>query len=318
MRRYRVLRATLLATTLSLLTAGAAFAQSPAADPAQAAPPPAAAPAPATAPAPGDTGALAPNADPYEHFNRKSYGLFVWLDSHAIRPVSVFYGHAVPSPLRTGFHNVLRNVNTPVIFFNDVLQLHPKAAGETLGRFALNSTVGLAGLADVATEAGIPYHNNGFGNTLGRYGVPPGPFIFIPVLGPSDVRDIFGYGIDSVSDPLTWINYTGRWEVSASRTLIGGVDTRWNADPQLKQIDSMATDRYATLRSLYLQNRAAEVNGGKVNVQALPDFGPDVSAPASTPATPGSNAPSTQPETPQSTPETPPPASPQPDAGPHD
>ncbi len=303
-----MLRATLLATTLSLLTAGAAFAQAPsqAGDPTQ----PSSAPPPAAA-VPANTGALAPNADPYEHLNRKSYGLFVWLDSHAIRPVSVFYGHAVPSPIRGGFHNVLRNVNTPVIFFNDVLQLHPKAAGETLGRFALNSTVGLAGLADVATQAGIPYHSNGFGNTLGRYGVPPGPFIFIPVLGPSDVRDILGYGIDSVSDPLTWIRYTGRWEVNASRTVIGGVDQRLNADPQLKQIDAMATDRYATLRSLYLQNRAAEVNGGKVNVQNLPDFGPDLGAPATNPATPDSAAPTASPETP-------PPSTPQPDAGPHD
>lgn len=313
-----MLRATLLATTLSLLTAGAAFAQSPtpAGDPAQSSS--AAAPPPAAAPAPADASVLGPNPDPYEHFNRKSYGLFVWLDSHAIRPASVFYGHAVPSPLRGGFHNVIRNVNTPVIFFNDVLQLHPKAAGQTLGRFFLNSTVGLAGLADVATQAGIPYHNNGFGNTLGRYGVPPGPFVFIPILGPSDVRDIFGYGMDSVSDPLTWIRYTGRWEVSASRTVIGGLDTRLQADPQLKQIDSMATDRYATLRSLYLQNRAAEVNGGKVNVQALPDFGPDVSEPAATPATPGSTAPTATPETPTPGPQTPPPASPQPDAGPHD
>jgi phospholipid-binding lipoprotein MlaA len=314
MRRYRVLRATLLATTLSLLTAGAAFAQAEPAQPSNAPPPAAAAPA--------DTGALAPNADPYEHFNRKSYGLFVWLDSHAIRPASVFYGHAVPSPLRGGFHNVIRNVNTPVVFFNDVLQLHPKAAGQTLGRFFLNSTVGLAGLADVATQAGIPYHSNGFGNTLGRYGVPPGPFIFIPVLGPSDVRDIFGYGIDSVSDPLTWIRYSGRWEVNASRTVIGGLDQRLQADPQLKQIDSMATDRYATLRSLYLQNRAAEVNGGKVNVQALPDFGPDVGAePASTPAAPGSNAPTTAPAPETAAPATPqpaPPSTPQPDAGPHD
>ncbi|MGC1305390.1 MAG: VacJ family lipoprotein, partial [Caulobacteraceae bacterium] len=229
--------------------------------------------------------ALGPNPDPYEHFNRKSYAVFRFLDRKAIRPASVFYAHALPSPLRKGLHNAIQNVNSPVVFFNDVVQLHPKAAAETLGRFAINSTVGVAGLADPATTAGLPYHPNGFGNTLGRYGVPAGPFVFIPVIGPSDVRDLFGYGIDTVSDPLTWIRYSARWPVSASRAVVGGLDTRANFDPQLKQIDAMATDPYATLRSLYLQNRAAEINGGKVNVQDLPDFGPDTGAGAA-PAAP--------------------------------
>ena len=103
--------------------------------------------------------------------------------------------------------------------------------------------------------------------------MPPGPYIFIPVLGPSDVRDIVGYGVDAASDPLTWIRYTGRWEVGAAKTVVGGLDTRANADAQLKQIDAMATDPYATVRSLYLQNRQAQITGGKVNVQDLPDFG---------------------------------------------
>ena len=309
-----MLRATLLASALSFLTVGAAFAQAgapdlqtqtPAATSPDKAPGATAAPVAPPAAAP-DAGGLGPNPDPYEHLNRKSYALFRYLDGHAIRPAAVFYAHAVPSPARKGFHNVLQNVNSPVVFFNDVLQLHPKAAVETLGRFAINSTVGVAGLADPATTAGIPYHNNGFGNTMGRYGVPAGPYVFVPVIGPSDVRDLFGSGIDALSDPLTWIRYSGRWEVSAARTVVTGLDTRANFDPQLKQIDSMATDQYATLRSLYLQNRAAEVNGGKVNVQNLPDFGPDTSAPSPNPG------PTDAPQSP------PPPASaPQPDAGPH-
>jgi len=302
-----VLRASLLATAISLLAGGAAIAQ--------------AAPANAQdqASVPAGAASTDPNQDPYEHLNRKSYAVFRYLDRVAIRPASVFYAHAVPSPARKGLHNAIRNVNSPVIFFNDVVQLHPKAAVETLGRFAINSTVGVAGLADAATTAGIPFHPNGFGNTLGRYGVPPGAFIFIPVLGPSDVRDLIGSGVDTLSDPLTWIRYTGRWEVSAAKTVVNGLDTRANIDPQLKQIDAMATDQYATLRSLYLQNRQAEITGGKVNVQDLPDFGPDTgpqpgaAAPADgqssvgeTPAPrgqgdqgPGTQGPTPQPSTPQ-------------------
>ena len=232
-----------------------------------------------TVSAPASGVATGPNPDPYEKFNRKSYRLFVYLDRHAIRPASVFYAHAVPKVARTGLHNAIQNVGEPVIFFNDVVQLRPVAAAQTLGRFAINSTIGVAGLGDPATASGVPYHQNGFGTTMGRYGVPSGPFLFIPVLGPSDVRDLVGGGVDAVSDPLTWINYTGRWAVNASKTVIGGLDTRAEADPQLKSLDAMATDPYASLRSLYLQNRQAQITGGQVNVNDLPDFGPASSAP---------------------------------------
>ena len=269
-----MLRASLLATAVSLSFAGAAFAQvdvlgGRAPNGAAAGPPV----VDQTVAAPASGALPGPNPDPYEKLNRRSYALFRFLDNRAIRPASVFYAHAVPSLARHGLHNAIQNVGEPVIFFNDVVQLHPRAAAQSLGRFALNSTVGVAGLADPATPAGLPYHQNGFGTTLGRYGVPPGPYIFIPVLGPSDVRDIVGYGVDAASDPLTWIRYTGRWEVGAAKTVVGGLDTRANADAQLKQIDAMATDPYATVRSLYLQNRQAQITGGKVNVQDLPDFG---------------------------------------------
>ena len=271
-----MLRASLLITALSLATGTTALAQTglDSVSGSRAAP----TVVNPTAPAPPSGVAVGPNPDPYEGLNRKSYALFQYLDRHAIRPASVFYAHAVPKVARTGLHNAIQNVGEPVIFFNDLLQLHPKAAGQTLGRFAVNSTFGIAGLGDPATKAGLPYHQNGFGTTLGRYGVPPGPFLFIPVIGPSDVRDALGSGVDTLSDPLTWINYTGRWAVGASRTVVSGLDTRANADPQLKQIDAMATDPYATLRSLYLQNRQAEITGGQVNVNDLPDFGPEPAA----------------------------------------
>ena len=273
-----MLRASFLITALTLAGAGGASAQrgldsmarSPAGSPGV---------VNSTEAAPVSGVAIGANPDPYEKLNRRSYALFRYLDRKAIRPASVFYAHAVPHVVRTGLHNAIQNVGEPVIFFNDVLQLHPAAAGQTLGRFAVNSTFGVAGLGDPATRHGLPYHQNGFGTTMGRYGVPAGPFVFIPVLGPSDVRDLLGSGVEAGSDPLTWIRYTGRWEVGAARTVVSGLDTRANADPQLKQIDAMATDSYATLRSLYLQNRQAQITGGQVNVNDLPDFGPAPSEP---------------------------------------
>ncbi len=273
-----MLRASLLITALSLATGGAAFAQTGLDTVAHA---PAVPAAPTvidpTAPAPTSGVAISANPDPYEKLNRRSYKLFVFLDSKAIRPAAVFYAHAVPHVVRTGLHNAIQNVGEPVVFFNDVVQLHPKAAAQSLGRLAVNSTVGIAGLRDPATGFGIPYHSNGFGTTLGRYGVPAGPFLFIPVLGPSDVRDLIGTGVDSLSSPLTWIRYTGDTAINVSRTVVGGLDTRANADAQLKEVYATATDPYASLRSLYLQNRQAQITGGKINVNDLPDFGPEPS-----------------------------------------
>lgn len=271
------------------LSTGAVHAQAPSATPGT--------PSPAnvvnpTVDAPASAIAPSANPDPYEGFNRKSFALYLYLDRVAIRPGAVFYAHAVPHPLRTGVHNFLQNLGLPVVFFNDVAQLHPKAAGVTLGRLALNTTVGLGGVLDPATGAGLPLHANGFGDTLGRYGAPPGPYLFIPILGPSDFRDVVGGGVDGLSSPLTWVRYTGRWEVGAARTVIGGLDIRANADAQLKILFSTATDPYASIRSLFLQNRQAEISGGEVNVDALPSFGDEPSGPpnrAGTPDAPPAN-----------------------------
>lgn len=276
---------TSLAAVLSLLLGGAAALPAHAQT---AAPPPSlanvdnptvAAPASAI-----ETGA---NPDPWEGTNRKLFGIYQGLDRTAIRPSAIFYKRATPRPIRTGLHNAFSNLGEPVIFINDVLQVRFKDAGTTLGRFALNSTIGLAGLLDPATDAGLEYHANGFGTTLGRYGTPAGPYLFIPILGPSDVRDAIGSGIDALTDPLTWINFSGRTGLGIGRGVIGGLDARANADPQLKVIYSTATDPYASIRSLYLQNRQSQITGGQVDVNALPSFGDDPTSPPNAAGTPG-------------------------------
>ena len=296
MGRDRVVR-TSLALLIALSVGGAAAAQT-------SAPPDAPPPNPAnvqdkTVAVPASGLATPVNPDPWEPVNRKLFGVYQVLDRDAIRPAAVFYKRATPRPIRTGLRNAFRNLGEPVIFLNDVLQVRVKDAGATLGRFTLNSTVGLAGLFDPASGAGLAYHANGFGTTLGRYGTPAGPYIFIPVLGPSDVRDAIGSGIDALTDPLTWIQYPGRVGVGVSRTVIGGLDTRANADSQLKIINETATDPYASIRSLYLQNRQAEITGGQVDLNALPSFGDEPTTapnaagePGAAPAPVGGPAPS--------------------------
>jgi phospholipid-binding lipoprotein MlaA len=225
------------------------------------------------------------NPDPWESLNRKTFALFQSADRLAIRPAAIFYSRATPKPLQIGLRNAFRNLHEPIVFVNDVFQVRLQNAGVTLGRLAINSTVGFAGLFDPAKDVGLPYHNNGFGTTLGRYGVPPGPYLF--GAGPTDVRDAIGSGVDILTDPLTWINFDGRFGFGISRGVVSALDDRAEADPQLKALNAMSTDEYASLRSLYLQNRAAEITGGQVNVNDLPSFGDEPAGPANKAGTPG-------------------------------
>ena len=282
----QLLRSTLALTgLLALGLSTAAQAQTAAPQPAptpqsvvaaaQAAPPPAA------------------NVDPWEKANRDMYLVGGALDVVIIRPVSVFYKHATPRPGREGVHNLVNNLGEPVTFVNQVLQLRPKRAAGTFGRFALNSTVGVGGVFDVASGAGLPQHASSFGQTLSRYGVGSGPYLFLPVFGPSTVRDATGRLVDTFFDPINWLSFRDDAYFFASRTVLGGVDARVQADPVLRYVQKSATDPYVTLRSIYLQNAESQRNGGKLDVQALPDFGPEP-APEATPAS--STPPAPQPQ----------------------
>jgi phospholipid-binding lipoprotein MlaA len=150
----------------------------------------------------------------------------------------------------------------------------------------LNSTVGVGGLFDVASGAGLPERATNFGQTLGRYGVAAGPYVFLPVAGPSSVRDAAGKLVDIALDPFTWIRFGGDGYFTGSRIVLGGLDARAAADPILRDIQKTATDPYATLRSAYQQNADFLDSGGKLDVKSLPDFGPEPSAPPAQPHNP--------------------------------
>ncbi len=214
------------------------------------------------------------SADPYEGANRAFYGLESALDRALLRPLSVFYRHAVPRPIRAGLTRVAGNLGEPGVAANDLLQGRTAKAGRTVVRFVANSTLGLGGLIDVASTAGLKHHDNDLGLTLARYGVGSGPYLYLPLVGPTNVRDGAANLVTIALNPLTYIGYPGQSAVSLTTTATGGLEKRASVDDQLKSLDALALDPYATVRAYAQQNRESEIHDGVVQVDALPDFDP--------------------------------------------
>lgn len=238
--------------------------------------------------------------DPWEGTNRKAYALQQRLDRLLVRPIARLFRTLAPGPIGKGIHNALTNLSEPVTCANDLLQLRFKRASVTIGRLAANSTIGVLGLFDVAKRLGLPHHDNDFGVTLGRYRVRPGPYMYVPLVGPTTVRDLIGKGADAVMDPLHWVAYAHSTEVGYILGGVGGVDQRVNSEPRLKAILADAADPYATLRSVYLQDRQGEIEGRDAVLQSLPSFDdpspPPAPGPASADARPVEEEPSPKPE----------------------
>ena len=199
------------------------------------------------------------NNDPLEPTNRVFYAINDGIDTYVLRPVAIAYRSVVPGAVRRPVHNALSNLNMPAQFANDVLEGKPRHAGDSLMRFLINSVAGGGGFFDVATDWGYPDHDADFGLTLAVWGVGEGPFLFLPILGPSNPRDGIGYGANSVLDPLTWASFGGSATLGWSRLGVGAVDTRERLLDQIDGIKRGALDPYATFRSLYRQNRADQV-----------------------------------------------------------
>lgn len=199
--------------------------------------------------------------DPIEPFNRSMFAVHQGIDRIILRPVAVAYRDVVPQPLRTGIRNVLGNLRTPVILANDMLQGEPRRAGDTLGRFLINSTLGIGGIFDVASsQFGVKGHTEDYGQTLAVWGVGEGAYLFIPVIGPSNPRDLTGFGLGIASDPLTWVGQGVTVDVlTGTRTGLTVVDTRESLIEVLDIVNKESLDPYATLRSAYRQRRNAEI-----------------------------------------------------------
>ena len=204
------------------------------------------------------------NHDPFEPANRVSFAVSEGLDTYFLAPVARAYRYAVPGVVRRPVHNLLTNMTTPVLFINDVVQTRPRAAGDTFMRFIINTTVGVGGVFDVASGWGYPFHDNDFGLTLALWGVPEGPFLFLPLLGPSNPRDATGYGVDIAFDPFIWTpTGHGLHTLDTVRTGLSILDTRTNVLDEVDSIKKTALDPYATFRSLYRQNRQSTIDNIK-------------------------------------------------------
>ena len=200
------------------------------------------------------------NNDPFEPANRVSYAITDKADTYVLAPVARAYRYAVPEVVRRPLHNVLQNMTTPVLFVNDVVQTKPRRAGDTFMRFVINTTVGVGGMFDVAGKWGYPYHSTDFGQTMALWGIPSGPFLFIPLIGPSNPRDSTGYVVDIAFDPLTYVPHGhGLLTLNQVRTGLSIIDARSLVLDETDSIKKTALDPYATLRSLFRQNRQSTI-----------------------------------------------------------
>ncbi|MGH7116525.1 MAG: MlaA family lipoprotein [Stellaceae bacterium] len=207
--------------------------------------------------------------DPFEDTNRKIFQFNQVVDRHVLAPVAKAYRAALPAPVRNSVHDFLNNLGEPLIFANDTLQGNFARAKDTVVRFVLNSTLGMAGLVDVAGRWGIPYHAQDLGVTLGVWGIPAGPYLVLPVFGPSDPRDLGGEVAEGFGDPwnrlVTGNPFTLYW-IPFARGAVAGIDQRSRYLDALADIERTSLDYYATIRSLYRQRRAALIRGEHKNL----------------------------------------------------
>jgi phospholipid-binding lipoprotein MlaA len=239
-------------------------------------------PAPATTASSVD---IDDNGDPWENTNRAIFGFNQAVDRTVLVPVANAYRAVIPNPFRDMIHDFLQNLNSPIIFANDVLQGQANLAGDTVSRAVLNTTLGLGGLIDVATKVGIPYHTNDLGITFANGGIASGPYLMLPILGPSNPRDFIGEVGDSFGDPgnIVASEHHRIW-ASFVRGTVSGIDERSRNIENLAEIERTSLDFYATVRSLARQRRAAQVRHQKEDV---PNASPLLGASALPPPVPG-------------------------------
>jgi phospholipid-binding lipoprotein MlaA len=199
----------------------------------------------------------APVPDHLEPVNRAFFGFNRKLDDWFWSPVTRFYQFVAPEPARRGIRRALRNLNTPIFFVNNLLQLRLRDAGETLGAFALNSTLGIFGLLEPSKEAGWQAHPADFGQTLDLVGIASGPYVVLPIFGPTTMRDGVGSAVDRFFQPLSYVV-----PIVPIQLLWGGgegLSLREESSEKLEELEKSSVDFYSVMRSAYLQNRAQEI-----------------------------------------------------------
>ncbi len=224
-----------------------------------------------------------PREDPLQELNLKTYAVVQTADKLVVAPAAKAYSKIFPSFLRAGLRHFFNNLNEPVVFVNYLLQHKIGKAFETVGRFGVNSTLGVAGVVDVAKKAPfkLPKRRNSFANTMGFYGVKPGPFLFLPLIGPTTVRDLLGVSVDKLLLPSAVGKPFNRVWYTLPATIIGTLDDRVEFAEKLQKFRN-SSDPYAASRASYLQSRQAEIDA--LHVHGHRRVKPE--APSDTPVTP--------------------------------
>jgi len=204
-------------------------------------------------------------SDPFERWNRGVFWINDKLDRNVLEPIADGYDYIVPDPVQRGVKNVFENLSYPKFLVSDIVQLKFEQAAEHTGRFLLNSTLGLAGLVDVAKHLGLEKHREDFGTALGYHGVPPGPYLMIPLLGPSNFRDGFGRIVDSFLDPVPYIAYgtaddSDAAAISLGATALDLIQTRADLDEAIEAARDASVDYYLFVQAAYYQRREALIH----------------------------------------------------------
>jgi phospholipid-binding lipoprotein MlaA len=216
------------------------------------------------------TEALAAN-DPFEAENRAIYRLDQRFDKYVVLPVAWVYVYYLPAPIHRSLHNFVLNLDLPVTFANDVLQGDADRAATALGRFAMNSTLGLGGVVDLARQAGLDYRAADFGQTLGRWGVPEGPFLVLPIIGPDPPRDLVGDVADLSLDPFLYLPpaepFYGRVLSAVTLRIVSPFEEHARNIVLRNELARGSLDPYFTMRGIYRQLRADEIGEGLPDVE---------------------------------------------------
>lgn len=215
--------------------------------------------------------------DPLEPYNRVIFSVNDGIDTVLIRPVTIGYVNVVPEALRVSLRSFLRNLKSPIIVGNNLLQGDVDGAWYATKRMVVNSTVGFGGLADVAGHHGLPFEDEDFGQTLAVWGVGAGPYIVWPILGPSNARDTVGMVADGYADPTNrWLDNTDQEEYIYARAAATGLVNRAALLDELDKIKAESLDYYASIRAMYDMYRRAQIKDEKSDAygvtQSIPDY----------------------------------------------
>ena len=221
------------------------------------------------------TGVVDPERDPYESFNRDMYAVNDGLDRAILEPTAKGYRAVTNEPVRSGVRNFVGNLAEPKTFANQVLQGQVVPAASTVGRFVVNTTLGVVGIFDPATSMGLERRKEDFGQTLGVWGMASGPYLVLPVIGSTSPRDLVGFGVDLASNPLNFAQFDGDDATRVGVLAARGISAREDAIEVVDDLRATRLDPYSSVRRYHVISRASEIGNREIapnEIQEVQDY----------------------------------------------